>query len=74
MIDKDDPYEEAQLRGTVSVEPDTDMAIMDRISNKYIGAPFPMRDNPENRVALVVTVTQSRYASLPFEHTPPDPG
>ena len=72
VIDKDNPYEEAQLRGVVTIEPDPDLAIMDRISQKYIGAPFPMRDNPENRVALVVTVTQSRYASLPFEHTPPE--
>ncbi|MGB5759136.1 MAG: PPOX class F420-dependent oxidoreductase [Acidimicrobiales bacterium] len=70
VVDKDNPYEEVQLRGTAVIEPDTDMAIMDRISHKYTGAPFPMRDNKENRVALVVTVTHSRHASLPFEHTP----
>ena len=73
VVDKDNPYEEAQLRGTATVEPDVDMAIMDRISHKYTGRPFPMRDNLENRVALVVTVTQCRYADLPFEHTPPNP-
>ena len=71
VIDKDNPYEEAQLRGTAAVKPDTDMATMDRISHKYIGSPFPMRDNPDNRVALVVTINHCRYASLPFEHTPP---
>ena len=71
VVDMDDPYEEAQLRGTAAVEPDPDMATMDRISHKYIGAPFPMRDNLDNRVALIVTITQSRYAKLPFEHTPP---
>ncbi len=71
VVDKDNPYEEAQVRGVVTVEPDPDLAIMDRISHKYTGAPFPMRDDKENRVALVVTVTQSRYSSLPFEHTPP---
>ncbi len=70
VVDKDNPYEEVQLRGTAVIESDTDMAIMDRISHKYTGAPFPMRDNKENRVALVVAVTHSRYASLPFEHTP----
>lgn len=71
VIDMDNPYEEAQLRGTATVEPDVDMAVMDRISHKYIGAPFPMRDNMDNRVVLRVAVTQCRYARLPFEHTPP---
>ena len=47
------------------------MATMDAISHKYIGKPFPMRGNIEDRVVLRVTVTHSRYASLPFEHTPP---
>ena len=74
VVDMDNPYEEAQIRGTVSVEPDTDLAIMDAISHKYIGAPFPMRDNPANRVALRLTVTQARYAMLPFHHTPPGEG
>ena len=71
VIDRDNPYEEAQLRGTVTVEPDREMTVMDRISHKYIGAPFPLRDNPDNRVALYVTITQCRYASLPFSDTPP---
>ncbi|MCP3856893.1 MAG: TIGR03618 family F420-dependent PPOX class oxidoreductase [Actinomycetia bacterium] len=71
IVDKDNPYEEAQIRGLAVVEPDTDMAGMDAISHQYIGAPFPMRDNMENRVLLKITVTQSRYANLPFEHTPP---
>jgi hypothetical protein len=60
-----------QLRGTARVETDTDMATMDRISHRYTGAPFPVRSDPANRVALVVDVTHSRYATLPFEHDPP---
>ena len=64
----DNPYEEMQLRGVAEVEPDSDMAA---ISYKYTSKPFPMRDNLENRVVLRVTVTQSRYSNLPFEHTPP---
>lgn len=71
VIDMVNPYEEAQIRGVATVEPDPGMATMDAISHKYIGAPFPMRDNIEDRVVLRVTVTHSRYASLPFEHTPP---
>jgi hypothetical protein len=30
-----------------------------------------MRGDPENRIAIVITVTQCRYAKLPFTHTPP---
>ena len=71
VIDMENPYEEVQIRGTATVEPDPDMATMDRISHRYIGAPFPMRGEPDDRVVLVVTVDHSRYASLPFEHTPP---
>ena len=64
---------DGSLRGTATVEPDPEMAVMDRISHKYIGAAFPMRDNIENRVVLTVRITQSRYSLLPFEHTPPNP-
>ena len=74
VIDMHNPYEEAQLRGTAVVEPDSGMAIMDAISHKYTGKPFPMRDNMADRVVLRVTVTHSRYASLPFDHTPPAAG
>ena len=71
IVDMDNPYEEMHLRGVAEVEPDPDMAAMDAISHKYTSKPFPMRDNLENRVVLRVTVTQSRYSNLPFEHTPP---
>jgi hypothetical protein len=71
VIDMANPYEEGQVRGVASVVDDPDMAIMDRISHKYTGAPFPMRGDPENRIAIVITVTQCRYAKLPFTHTPP---
>ncbi|MEM8923707.1 MAG: PPOX class F420-dependent oxidoreductase [Actinomycetota bacterium] len=72
VVDMANPYEEGQLRGTAVVEPDPEMATMDAISHKYIGAPFPMRGDLENRVVLRVTVHQSRYSLLGFEHTPPD--
>jgi PPOX class probable F420-dependent enzyme len=71
VVDMANPYEEGQVRGVASVVDDPDMAVMDRISHKYIGAPFPTRDDPANRIAIVITVTQCRYAKLPFSHTPP---
>jgi PPOX class probable F420-dependent enzyme len=73
IVDFHDPYMEAQIRGRiVERRPDPDLAIMDPVSRKYIGKPFPFR-NPEGRVALVIEVEKARYAKLPFEHTPPGP-
>jgi PPOX class probable F420-dependent enzyme len=71
IVDFDNPYEEIQLRGrVVERRPDPDLKIMDPVSQKYIGKPFPMRSY-EGRVALVIQVDKARYTKLPFEHTPP---
>src|SRR5688572_4499146 len=73
IVDFDDPYEEAQLRGrVVERRPDPDLEIMDPVSHKYTGKPFPMRSS-EGRVALVIEVDKVRYTKLPFAHTPPRP-
>ncbi len=70
VVDMDDPYSEAQLRGrVVARRPDGDFEGMDAISHKYTGQPFPFR-NPEGRVVLVVEIDKARYAKLPFKHTP----
>ena len=68
IVDIDNPYEELQIRGTCVVEPDSDMAVLDALSHKYTGKPFPARG--DTGVALRVTVTQYLYQDLPFEHTP----
>ena len=69
IVDFDDPYREAQLRGrVVERRPDPDLRIMDPISNKYTAHPFPFR-KPEGRVALVIEVEMARYTKLPFTHT-----
>jgi PPOX class probable F420-dependent enzyme len=61
------PYREAQLRGrVVERRPDASLAVMDRISRKYTGAPFPMRDKPEQRVVLVIAIDRARFTLLPF--------
>ena len=71
IVDFQNPYEEAQLRGrVVERRPDPDLRIMDPVSHKYTGKPFPLRD-PQGRVALVIEIEKARYARLPFEHTPP---
>ena len=70
IVDFQNPYIEAQLRGRVMERrPDPDLAIMDPVSHKYTGKPFPFRA-PEGRVALVIELDRARYTKLPFEHTP----
>jgi PPOX class probable F420-dependent enzyme len=70
IVDMDDPYAEAQLRGrVVERRSDADLKGMDAISHKYTGQPFPFR-NPVGRVVLVVEIDKARYAKLPFTHTP----
>jgi len=72
IVDLDDPYSEVQIRGrVVERRPDPQLKIMDPISHKYTGKPFPFR-SAEGRVALIVEVGKERYTKLPFEHTPPE--
>jgi PPOX class probable F420-dependent enzyme len=74
IVAYDNPYVEAQLRGrVVERRPDADFAVMDRVSRKYTGRPFPMRDNPAQRVVLVVEVERVRFTRLPFKHAPGRP-
>ncbi|HLW85577.1 MAG TPA: PPOX class F420-dependent oxidoreductase [Candidatus Sulfotelmatobacter sp.] len=71
IVDFDNPYEEVQIRGRViERRPDPELKVMDLISHKYTGKPFPMR-SPEGRVALIIEVEKARYTKLPFQHTPP---
>src|SRR4029453_1079730 len=70
-VPMDNPYREAQIRGrVVERRPDADFRIMDRISHKYTGKPFPFRDKPAQRVVLVIAVERARYTALPFVHAP----
>lgn len=71
VVAYDNPYVEAQLRGRVAERwKDADFRIMDRISRKYTGKEFPMRQNPEQRVVLVIEVDRARFTRLPFTHAP----
>jgi hypothetical protein len=71
IVDVTDPCEEVQIRGrVVERRLDPDLKIMDPVSHKYTGKPFPFR-NSEGRVALIIEVAKARYTKLPFQHTPP---
>jgi PPOX class probable F420-dependent enzyme len=70
IVDFQNPYSEVQIRGRViERRPDPDLKMMDPISHKYTGKPFPFRE-PNGRVALIIEVDKERYTKLPFEHTP----
>lgn len=70
IVDFHNPYEEVQLRGrVVERRPDPDLKVIDAISHKYTGKPFPWRDNA-GRVALFIEIDKAKYTKLPFEYTP----
>ena len=61
------PYDETMIRGrVVEWRPDPDLKVMDAISRKYTGKPFPWR-SPEGRVVLVIEADSVKSAKLPFE-------
>ena len=71
ITDFDNPYEQLLIRGrVVEARDDSDLAIMDVLSQKYIGAPFPRRKWP-SRVAYYIEADVARYYLSPLKHTPP---
>ncbi len=72
IVDFKNPYEELQIRGRVAeIRPDPDFKIMNPISHKYIGRPFPIHMQGPGRIALMIEVEKERYTRVPLEHTPP---
>jgi PPOX class probable F420-dependent enzyme len=68
LIDLDDPYREAALRGrVVERRLDQGFKLLDAISNKYVGKPYPYRD--EIPIALIIEIDKARFSKEPFEHT-----
>ncbi len=67
IFDLKDPYSQAQLRGrVVERRSDSDFKLLDGISRKYVGEPYP--DHSEAPLALVIEVDKARYSKEPFEH------
>ena len=71
VVDFRDPYLEVQIRGrVVERRADADLKYFDAMSLKYIGKPWPYR-NEESPMILVIEVIKAKYSQQPFEHTPP---
>jgi PPOX class probable F420-dependent enzyme len=72
LTDFENPYVSAWIRGRVveTVEGDDALEIIDRISDKYTGAPFPMRSG----VVYLLEPERAAFVRLPFTHRLAEPG
>jgi PPOX class probable F420-dependent enzyme len=70
LVDHDNPYRTAQLRGRVVEKRTGDPAeeVIERIARKFTGEPFPWRS--PNSVLYVVEPERVRFMELPFVHRP----
>lgn len=68
IIDRDNPYRSGQLRGHLdgTLTGDEADTLVDEISVKFTGVPFPMRGN----TVYLIAVDSSRLTELPFEDAP----
>lgn len=70
ITDYVNPYEQLLIRGrVVEARDDNDMTIMDALSQKYLGGPFPRR-RWSSRVAYFIEAHVARYYLSPLKHTP----
>jgi PPOX class probable F420-dependent enzyme len=68
ITDHESPYRTAQIRGRVveTLEGDAALEVIDRLSNRYTGQPFPMRSG----VVFLVEPARVGFVALPFEDKP----
>jgi PPOX class probable F420-dependent enzyme len=71
IVDFHDPYVEVQMRGrAIERRSDPQLKYYDLMSRKYIGKPWPYRDE-KSPIVLVIEIVKAKYSKQPFEHTPP---
>jgi PPOX class probable F420-dependent enzyme len=68
ITDHEAPYRTARVRGRVAetLEGEAALEVIDRLSNRYTGKPFPMRSG----IVFLVEPAKVGYMELPFEDTP----
>jgi PPOX class probable F420-dependent enzyme len=70
VVSLDDPYEQVLVRGrVVEVRDDNALHYLDRMSQQYIGAPFPRR-KWRSRAVYLIEPQVARYYKSPLEHRP----
>jgi PPOX class probable F420-dependent enzyme len=70
IFDASNPYESAQLQGTASIEDDPNGSVIDDLSHKYTGGPYPGFAGPNPQWAVVRITAQKVTTSWPN----PNPG
>lgn len=70
VVDRDDPYRQADVRGRVVavVDGEAAQAVADRLARKYTGVPLPWR-SPDT-IAWTIAVDAVHHVRLPFEDRP----
>lgn len=70
VVDVENPYRTAQVRGRVveTRHDDEALAVMDRMSVGYTGERFPVRG--PGGILFLIEADWSRSATLPFTHRP----
>jgi len=70
MVDHDNPYATARIRGRVvrTTTGDEAWEIIDRMAVRYTGEPFPFR--PPTSILYHVEPTRVGSTQLPFQHRP----
>jgi Pyridoxamine 5'-phosphate oxidase len=69
VVDLANPYRTARVRGHVVeiLDGEKAMEIIDQISIRYVGEPFPMRSGQ----VFLVEPSHASYTELPFTHSSP---
>jgi PPOX class probable F420-dependent enzyme len=71
VIHVEDPYDQLLVRGRVSeLRADDDLAVLDRIAEKYLGSAFPRRRWSE-RLVIVIEPSIARSYRSSLRHRPP---
>jgi PPOX class probable F420-dependent enzyme len=67
----DNPYDQLLVRGRVAeIRPDDDLVVLDRMSQKYLGTPFPRR-RWSKRLVLAVAADVARHYRSSLIHPSP---
>lgn len=68
ITEHDNPYRTARIRGRLvdALEGEAALEVIDRLSNRYTGKPFPMRSG----VVFLIEPDKVGFMELPFEDRP----
>ncbi len=64
VVNPEDSQHFVEVRGTATARPETALADINRISNKYIGTDYPWLAPGEQRITYVITPSRVRLQKL----------